>query len=96
MPNTVIGTMTDLVIAGRFRAHVGSGIPGCEHIVASRAVSREAGADPRHGRRAARRVPRAHRQPRRARRATRRAASPRSWKGDGQHQENGRLRCRAS
>ncbi|MFQ8737886.1 MAG: D-galactarate dehydratase, partial [Bilophila wadsworthia] len=43
--NTVIGTMTDLVIAagGSVLMSEVPGIPGCEHIVASRAVSREAG-----------------------------------------------------
>lgn len=43
--NTVIGAMTDLVIAagGSVLMSEVPGIPGCEHIVASRAVSREAG-----------------------------------------------------
>ncbi|HIU17713.1 MAG TPA: UxaA family hydrolase [Candidatus Avidesulfovibrio excrementigallinarum] len=43
--NTVIGAMTDLVIqnGGSVLMSEVPGIPGCEHIVASRAVSREAG-----------------------------------------------------
>ena len=43
--NTVIGAMTDLVIqnGGSILMSEVPGIPGCEHIVASRAVNREAG-----------------------------------------------------
>lgn len=101
--NTVIGAMTDLVIAagGSVLMSEVPGIPGCEHIVASRAVSREAGeqilgmVDELRAE-----FLRAHGQPIEAVNPTpgnKAAASPRSWKRRwATSRKWARLRCRAS